>query len=262
MRVAPRVWIGFAVIIGESILVIGIQAMTGISYTAWGDSARNLFLGAGLSLIAAAVALTVVTTTLGWWGPAFRDRHRSTHRWPMIAPILLAVMAVVGLAAADWGAVSGAFLGAALVLLLVGFTEEITYRGLFLVALRSHVSEVWVWFLTTALFALSHLSNSLLGQPLAETLPQVLFAFVVGTVFYIARRTTGSLIPAMVLHGLWDFNQFIQGNGTPGDAAGFAQAFLFPVGALALVGVAFVIRGAHEQLPAGSRPTLDDRVPA
>ncbi|WIB33082.1 CPBP family intramembrane glutamic endopeptidase [Curtobacterium sp. MCSS17_005] len=248
MRVAPRVWIGVAVVVGYSALVVGVQAATGINYTTWGDSARNLFVGAGLSLIIAAVVLAIVTSLLGWWGPALREQHRSAHRWPIITPVILALMAVVGLTASDWSAVSGGFLAAALVLVLVGFTEELVARGLFLVALRSRLSEVWVWLITSVVFGLMHLSNSLLGQTLDETIPQVGFAFVVGTVFYILRRTTGSLVPAMVLHGLWDFTQFIEGNGTPGPAADFAQAFLFPVAALAFISVAFVIRGADERL--------------
>ncbi|MBF4603381.1 CPBP family intramembrane glutamic endopeptidase [Curtobacterium sp. VKM Ac-2884] len=248
MRVAPKVWIGVVVFVGYAALVVGIQAATGIDYTRWGDSARNLFLGAGLSLIVATVVLAIVTTLLGWWGPALRERHRARHRWPLIAPILLAVIAVVVLVASDWKAVSGAFLVAALVLVLVGFTEEIVARGLLLVALRSRLSEFWVWLITSVLFGVMHLSNSLLGQPLSATLPQVGFAFLVGTSFYIVRRCTGSLIPAMILHGLWDFAQFISGNGTPGAAAPFAQAFVFVVGALALVSVGFVIRGADERL--------------
>lgn len=248
----PRVWIGIIVVLGYSGLVVAVQAATGIDYTAWGDSARNLFLGAGLSLVVATVVLVAVTTALGWWRPALRERHRSAHRWPVIAPALVAVIAVVGLVATDWDAVSGAFLAASFVLLLVGFTEEIVARGLFLVALRSRLSEVWVWLITSVVFGLMHLVNSLLGQPLAATIPQVGFAFVIGTALYILRRTTGSLVPAMVLHAAWDFTQFVLGNGEPGAAAAFARAFVFPVGVLALVAVWFVVRGADERLPASS----------
>lgn len=248
MRVTPRIWIGLTVFVGYAVLVFGIQAASGIPYTTWGDSAENLFFGVVVSLIVSSLVLAVVVTALGWWRPVLRDRTRSRHRWPIIAPILLTVIAVVGLFSADWTAVGGAFLLAALGLCLVGFTEEIVTRGVLLVALRSRLAEVWVWLVSSSLFALMHLINVALGQSLVATLPQVLAAFSTGTILYILRRTTGSLVPAMLLHALWDFTIFILGNGSPGVAAGLAQALYVPVAVLGLIGVAFVIRHADERL--------------
>ncbi|HEY9424098.1 MAG TPA: hypothetical protein VIP54_04800, partial [Microterricola sp.] len=102
MRVAPRVWIGFAIWVGYAALVFVIQSLSGIPYTAWGDSASNLFFGAGISLIIASVALAVTTTLLGWWKPAMHDRQRSRHRWPIVVPVLFAVLALVNLLLTDW----------------------------------------------------------------------------------------------------------------------------------------------------------------
>lgn len=254
MRVTPRIWIGLAVFVGYVLLVLVVQSSSGIPYTRWSESAGNLFFGAVLSLVIATVILVPLITWLGWWRPVLRERERARHRWPIIAPILLAGIAVVGLAAADWDAVSGAFLLAALGLCLVGFTEEIVTRGVLLVSLRTRLSEVWVWLISSALFALMHLLNIALGQPVPGTLAQVAAAFCTGTVFYILRRTTGSLIPAMVLHALWDFNIFVLSNGTPGPAAGFIQTLYFPVIVFALISVAFVIRGASERITAGDLP--------
>ncbi|MGO8609482.1 lysostaphin resistance A-like protein, partial [Rhizobium johnstonii] len=85
-------------------------------------------------------------------------------------------------------------------------------RGLVLTAFRSRLSEGWVWFLTSALFGLMHLGNALLGAPLAGSLAQAALAFASGTAFYILRRVTGSLIWAMLLHGLWDVSVFAVGH--------------------------------------------------
>jgi len=157
-------------------------------------------------------------------------------------PILVALLAVVNLTLTDWASYDGVFFAASLVLLLVGFTEEMTARGLMLVALRSRLSEVWVWFLTSAAFGLMHFMNFFLGQDLVPTLQQVGSAFLIGTVFYILRRTTGTLIWAMVLHAVWDFSVFAVGHGTPNPLAGLVGVLEMLFGVVALAVVWFTFR--------------------
>ncbi|MFC8680200.1 CPBP family intramembrane glutamic endopeptidase [Microbacterium ureisolvens] len=233
---------------GYVAVVFVVQQLTGVPYTDLGDSGANLFLGAGLSLIVGAILLAITTTLLGWWRPALFDRHRSAHSWPIIAPAIMVLALLVNLVSTDWSSYDGAFFAASVVLLLVGFTEELTTRGLLLVSLRSRLSEVWVWFLTSALFGLMHLINALGGQPLAPTMQQVALAFGGGTIFYILRRVTGSLIWAMVLHGFWDFSTFAVGHGTPGPLAATGGIIEIVGVVIALASVAFVIRGADERL--------------
>ncbi|GAA1655738.1 CPBP family intramembrane glutamic endopeptidase [Microbacterium flavum] len=248
-RVRPRVWIGLVVFFAYVAVVFVVQQITGIPYTDFGKSGANLFLGAGLSLIVGAILLAITTTLLGWWRPALSDRRRAAHTWPIVAPAIMVVALLLNLTSTDWGSYDGAFFAASIVLLLVGFTEELTTRGLLLVALRSRLSEVWVWFLTSALFGLMHLVNALTGQPLAPTLQQVVLAFGAGTIFYVLRRVTGSLIWAMLLHGFWDFSTFAVGHGTPGPFYAFAGIVEIAAIVLALIGVAFVVRGADERIP-------------
>lgn len=251
LKVHPRVWIGLAIFFGYTVVVFLVQRLSGVPYTDLGESGSNLFLGVGLSLIIAAILLTITTTLLGWWRPALREQKRSV-RWPIIAPIIMVIALLLNLLATDWASYDGAFFAASIALILVGFTEELTTRGLLLTSLRSKLSEGWVWFLSTALFALMHLINAASGQDLLATLQQVAFAFLGGTIFYIVRRTTGTLVWAMVLHGLWDFSTFAVGHGTPGAFAGVGPFVYLAAGVLALIFVPFVIRGANE--------TVDDRV--
>ena len=252
LRVRPRVTIGFAIFIGYMILVFSVQKLGGVPFPEWGDSGSNLFFGAGLSLLVATVALAVTTSLLGWWRPALFEAVRSRHRWPIVVPIVMALLLVVNLSATDWKSFDGAFLAASIVLILVGFTEELTTRGLLLVALRSRFSEVWVWLISSVAFGLMHYMNVLLGQGFAPTSQQVGLAFLAGTIFYILRRTTGSLIPAMVLHGLWDFSVFAVGYGTPSPLAGLATVFYLGVAVLGLAVVWFTFRSASD-VPLGTR---------
>jgi membrane protease YdiL (CAAX protease family) len=253
MRVQPRIWIGLLVFIGYCLVVLIVGALSGVPYPDLGHDGGTLFRGAGISLIVGAVYLVIVTSLLGWWRPALFDRAPSRHKWPIIAPALMALLAILNLVLTDWASYDLAFFGASLVLLLVGFTEELTTRGILLVALRSRLSEVWVWLLTSILFALMHLLNIALGAPFGGTVSQVGFAFLGGTLFYIARRVFGSLIPAMILHGLWDFSVFAVGYGSTSPLAGFTSVLYPVVGVLGLIFVAFVIRGADEKLTFAAR---------
>ncbi|MCG7286864.1 CPBP family intramembrane metalloprotease [Cellulomonas sp. ACRRI] len=249
-RVRPSVWIGVAAVLGYVLLVALIQRLSGVPYPELGDSGSNLFRGVGISLIVGTLALAALTTALGWWRPALHEQHRAAHRWPLIAPLVLGVLAVLNLVGTDWGAYDGGFFAASLVLLLVGFTEEITTRGLLVVGLRSRLGEGWVWFLSSLAFGLIHLVNAFGGQALGATVFQVVSAFLFGTALYILRRVTGTLVWAMALHALWDFSVFAAQRG---EASGLANngALELLVEAFALVAVVWVIRGAHERLAPG-----------
>ncbi|MGO2750427.1 MAG: lysostaphin resistance A-like protein [Pseudoclavibacter sp.] len=256
LKVRPRVWIGLAIYVGYLVVVYTVQAFSNVRYDELGDSGSNLFFGAGLSLIIAAVLLAITTTLLGWWRPALFDQHRST-RWPIIAPILMVVALIINIVSTDWGAFDGALIAALFVIVLVGFTEELTTRGLLLTGLRSRFNEVWVWLISTALFAGMHLLNATSGQDLGPTIQQVIFAFFAGTVLYVLRRVTGSLIWPMLLHGFWDFSTFAVTHGAPSPLAGIGAIINIAAGVLALISVAFVVRGANERLGStGTPPTI------
>ena len=168
-RIRPRVWIGVVIWLAYGLLVYSVQLASGIPYTTWDENGANLFLGGGISLVVATPLLAITTTKLGWWRPALFDAGRSRHRWPITAPIFMAGLLLLNLVATDWAAYDGPFLAASIVLLLVGFTEEMTLRGLLLVALRSKFAEVWVWLISTLAFALMHFGIVILGQGIAET---------------------------------------------------------------------------------------------
>lgn len=215
MRVSPRPWIGIAVWPGYVLIVAVVGFLSGVGYDHLGDSAETLFRGAVPFLGAGALYLVVVTSLLGWWRPAVFEAGRSRHRWPIIAPAIMAVSIVLSLVKVDWARIDAGYLAGLLLLgVLVGFNEELVTRGLLLTAMRARYREVWVWFITSALFGLMHAINIINGAPILQTLPQIALAFLGGTAFYIVRRVTGSLIGAMVLHGAWDFATFATGHAT------------------------------------------------
>jgi membrane protease YdiL (CAAX protease family) len=95
-----------------------------------------------------------------------------------------------------------------------------------------------------------HLLNATSGQDLGPTIQQVVFAFVTGTVLYVLRRVTGTLIWSMLLHGFWDYSTFALSHGTPGPTEGIGAIVNIIAGVLALIAVAFVVRESDERLDA------------
>lgn len=92
--------------------------------------------------------------------------------------------------------------------------------------------------MTTLWFGLFHLTNLALGEPGAVL--QVGLATLTGLGFYLARRDTGTLVAAMVLHGAWDFASFLAGvapneDGALAQAAEFCIALTYPLAAISFV---------------------------
>ena len=252
MRTTPRPLVGLLVLVIYLLVFYGIWIINGIDYLRIGESATTILSWYVAPLAGGAVVLVVAATLLGWWRPALSERER-VPRWLIISPAFMVVGALLILMNKDYSRTTVAML-LLLVLgsLLVGFCEELATRGLLVVGLRARYTEGWVWFLSTLLFGLMHLPNWVFGAGPGAVF-QVVLAFASGTALYLARRATGSLIWAMLVHGLWDFASFI---GTGG--AGVSALLVYGNGLLALVLVVFALRHTRgrrvEQFGTGREP--------
>ena len=246
MRVTPKVWMGPVIWIGYIVIITTVSLLSGVPFPEIGTSAESTWRGAVMDLAVGAVFLIIVATALGWWRPALFERRRSKHKWPVFVPIIMFVAVILNFFNTDWSKFDTSFILSLVALgVLVGFCEELMARGLVLTALRARLAEGWVWFLTSAMFGLMHVVNAILGAPLLSSLSQAALAFASGTAFYVLRRVTGSLIWAMLLHGLWDVSVFAVGHAPIGPAFG---GLLGPVvGILALACVFWVIKGTNER---------------
>ncbi|WP_294568445.1 hypothetical protein [uncultured Arthrobacter sp.] len=87
-------------------------------------STGNLLLGGVLPLAAGGVYLVIVASVLGWWKPALREEERSHHKWPIIAPLFMALAVVLAASSTYWPGLQLNFLLAALTLRdLAGFSD-------------------------------------------------------------------------------------------------------------------------------------------
>ncbi len=103
--------------------------------------------------------------------------------------------------------------------LLVGFSEELMFRGILFDASLTKFS-IWksIW-ITSIIFGLIHLPNGFLTGDFTSASTQAMQAVFAGVWFIAIRIRTGSIFPAMIIHGLWDFSIFIMTWGAEPAAA-------------------------------------------
>ena len=93
--------------------------------------------------------------------------------------------------------------------LLVGVSEELMFRGVFFKGAYSRFS-LWkaVW-ITSIVFGGMHVLNVIITGDFVSALWQALQVTVIGVWFMAVRLYTGSILPAMFVHWLWDFSVFM-----------------------------------------------------
>lgn len=224
LLVRPRVRWGVLTYLLYLVVFYTIFVLNGVDYARVGESEQTLLLWYVIPLSGGAVLSIVMVSIYGWWRPALREDRR-LPRGTMALPIVMAAIAVANLVIGDFTRVTPLMWVYLIVgSMLVGFNEELINRGQLIVALRSRFGETGVWLLSSGMFAIFHLPNIFLGIG-AGALVQVLFAFGLGSIFYLARRSTGSLVASMALHGLWDFSLFAT-HGSPLPIAGATAPLL------------------------------------
>lgn len=104
---------------------------------------------------------------------------------------------------------------------LVGWSEEVMFRGLWLRGLHRSFG-IWVAILgSSAIFGAIHVLNVFLTGDLRGAVLQAVAAFLSGVFLAAVRLRSGSLWTGIVLHGLWDAGTFLvaaSGGGAVADA--------------------------------------------
>jgi len=210
MKTQPNWQIAIACYIAYLVIVIGGMMAGGANYLDM-VGADVVFGSIVLPLSLGAIFLFAVISWLGWWTPLMRDNELASPtwlKWPMI--LIAGAMIFMGLSSTNWSNIAASHLMLLVVAgILVGFNEEALCRGIVVLGIREGGrSEAFVLVLSSLLFGMIHLPNALIGLPLGGAAIQVVFAAMMGAGFYVIRRTSGSLLVPMVIHGLWDFASF------------------------------------------------------
>ena len=199
------VWIG---------LVLLVPGDDGVDYPIVGDASTPWVRQFIIPLLVVLVLQVLVIGKLGWRRPVLRDDERTNRQWLWVFPAVLLILGLSTLSANGFASkAGGAYLaGCAVTMLLVGATEEITFRGILLVGGRKVFAKESIAVLfSSVLFGLFHLPNVFIGSAFSDAAVQVVKTAIVGLALYCLRRVTASLIPCIVLHAVYDF-LLIQGN--------------------------------------------------
>lgn len=93
---------------------------------------------------------------------------------------------------------------AVLSMLLIGYIEEMLFRGFLFKALIPKDGIRISVVISAVTFGIGHIVNLFAGQANLETVIQILFAVAWGFIFTMVFYKSGSLIPCIIAHGLVD----------------------------------------------------------
>ena len=93
---------------------------------------------------------------------------------------------------------------AVLSMALVGFVEEMIFRGFLFKAMLGNGRTVSAIIVSAMTFGIGHLVNLFAGQASLETMVQVIFAVSWGFIFTMVFYKSGSLLPCIIAHALID----------------------------------------------------------
>ena len=121
-----------------------------------------------------------------------------------------------------WDGFSLSFKGTELVIatvsmILVGFVEEMIFRGFLFKAMLGSGKAVPAIIVSAVTFGIGHIVNLFAGQASFETVMQVIFAIGWGFILTMAFYKSGSLIPCLIAHSMVDAISLYSADSEWGD---------------------------------------------
>ena len=157
------------------------------------SSVGAVFVQLTAALIVGSIVLIAFTTFMGWNAEIFGRQPIYRSRWMWLAPVVVLMPILMRVFGIDWG---GPALSVILMMLatgaLIGFSEELLYRGIAVKMLRSgghrEFSVAWV---SSLLFGLSHSLNIFSGGAPRTVALTVAYTVGFGMLMYLSMRVIG-----------------------------------------------------------------------
>ena len=106
---------------------------------------------------------------------------------------------------------------ATLSMILVGFVEEMIFRGFLFKAMLGNGKTIPAIIVSAVTFGIGHIVNLFAGQASFETVMQVIFAISWGFILTMAFYKSGSLIPCIIAHAMVDAASLYGADNELGD---------------------------------------------
>ena len=202
-------------------LIIGIYALTfiipalftGIDPHSKGMESIAFVIGQWERQLATLLIVALIITKLGWWKEVgFVSVHKGGLKFILFPFLYTLILLLFSLE--QYGSDRSWLMGfsdltqltsLALVLLGVGVTEELLFRGILFHGLETRFKPLIVVLLSAFIFGLFHYVNLLTNAPLYQTDYQVAHAMAVGFMYGMLRLRVGALWLLMLFHAFWDF---------------------------------------------------------
>lgn len=166
----------------------------------YGDGSIQSLLG----LTAVAVVIAVVCTAIPLWeklGVTARPRNLRACLFLIPMWILSTGNAWDGFHLNETGAALWYAMGS---MALVGFVEEMIFRGFLFRAMLEKNGPKAAVIVSAVTFGIGHIVNLLAGTATLENLIQIVFAVAWGFVFTMVYYKCGSLLPCIIAHAVID----------------------------------------------------------
>lgn len=235
-RVQPSLLYALVILLVYMVTFSTIWIINDVDYKTIGKTIESTKLHYAMPTIISSIAVACLLTIFGWWRIVLFDKEKSGPRWIWVGVLIMFVLSFLNFSAINLNNISSELLLYSILGGIgVGFGEEIITRGSLVVGLRSrNFSENKVLLLSSLIFAAIHLPNMLFGSPILSTLIQLILAFIMGSLLYITRRLSGSLLLPMFLHGFWDSSLFLP--GAVGAKASMYLFLIYPVAIICIIG--------------------------
>lgn len=224
-----RLVISLVILIGYlAIIMIGAKIEVG-SGTA--SQAEMVSRQISISLVIGFVFLAGVVAFFGWRSETGLTPIRSTKSLLILWLPALFILGFFSVALLLGLPTLQAFIFVGVNTLLVGISEELAFRGILFSGARSAFRPIGAIAFTSIIFGAVHVLNGITTGDWVAAAMQATAAAMSGLLFIAILIRTGSIIPAMIIHWLWDFGIFVLGNhgGPQAATAGTGELGLVKV---------------------------------
>ena len=196
-------------------------------------SGKNVLILLLIPIGIGAILIATFLAAIGWLRPILYRQPISGRPWMWIAVAIVVYPIILRLIGIPYSEYRPEVVVLTLLSgLVIGIAEELVARGAAVALLRKHgYRELAVAVLSSAIFAAMHTVNAL-GTGVNLTIAiLVAYTFFFGVCMYLVMRVTGSIVWAIVLHGLTDPTLFLASGGVDTASGAVEQNTLLTLAA-------------------------------